>query len=329
MDARRTVADPLQQPAAAVIRGHAERLVQETDASVRRLRDPNDGQALHDTRVALRRLRGWYRAFGDDLPVSTGRRRRLRRLARSTNRARDAEVSLEWLSLLERRMDPKAHTGIARFGAELRSLRDADYRRTRGELPGAWRKLARKLRAGGHGKERKRTFSQAFLGSLRSYAAEFERARERARRRPTPERIHALRIAGKRLRYLVETILPWHPDADGLIREMKALHDMAGAIQDLERLFALSEHAFLKQAGSRYRRLLAAYLDAGADHRTLKKPDLNAGLEPLLWICRAAGKAQAEYLSRFRKAYLGRTLPSCVRETRSLMAALGKQMTRG
>ena len=239
MDARRATADPLQQPATMVIRGYAERLVQEADAAVQRLRDPNDGQALHDARVALRRLRGWYRAFERELPVRAGRHRALRRLARSTNQARDTEVGLEWLSLLERRMDPKAQAGLARFGAGLRSLRDGDYLRVRRELPGDWRKLARKLRSGARGKDRKRTFLQVFLAALRGYAAEFERARERARRKPTPERIHALRIAGKRLRYLVETILPWHPEADRLTREMKALHDMAGAIQDLERLFAL------------------------------------------------------------------------------------------
>lgn len=329
MDARHAVADPLRQPAAAVVRGHAERLAQEANAAVQRLRDPNDGQALHDARVALRRLRGWYQAFEEELPVGAGRRRALRHLARSTNQARDAEVGLEWLSLLERQMDPKAQVGLARFNARLRSLRDGDYRKVRRELPGNWHKLARKLRAGARGKDRKRTFLRVFLAALRGYAAEFERARERARHRPTPDRIHALRIAGKRLRYLVETILPWHPDADRLTRDMKALHDMAGAIQDLERLLALSEQAFLRQAGSRYRRLLAAYLDPGADHRTLRKPELNAGLEPLLWICRAAGKAQAEYLTRFRKTYLGRTLPTCLRETRAFIAALGRQAAAG
>ena len=50
--------EPLLQPAGTVIHGHTERLVQEADAAILRLVDPNDTQALHDSRVALRRLRG-------------------------------------------------------------------------------------------------------------------------------------------------------------------------------------------------------------------------------------------------------------------------------
>ncbi|HLW73695.1 MAG TPA: CHAD domain-containing protein [Gammaproteobacteria bacterium] len=321
--------EPLQQSAGTVIRGHAERLVQEADAAVRRLSDLNDTQALHVSRVALRRLRGWYRAFAEELSLKRKWRRGLRRLAHSTNQARDAEVSLEWLTLLERRLDPRAMPGLARFTADLKRLRDENYREVRKELPSAWRKLARKLRRSASGTQATGpVFLRVFMASLHSYTGDFDAALQSARRTPTPAHIHALRIAGKRLRYLVETILPWHPQAGGFIREMKALHDTAGAIQDLQRLVALSEQAFLRRAGARYRRLLAAYLDTRADHRTLKRPNLNPGFAPLLWICRAAAGAQTEYIDRFRKAYLGRKTPVCVRELRMLSVRLNKLMTK-
>lgn len=331
MAVRRTgTLEPLRQPAGVVIHGYAERLVQEGNAAILRLADPDDAQALHDSRVALRRLRGWYRAFGAELSLKRRRGRALKRLANSTNQARDAEVSLEWLATLERRMDPRALPGLARFTADLKALRDENYREVRRDLPRAWRKLARKLRrpAAGH-PSAKGGFLRVFMEAMRAYESDFASALARARHAPTPAHIHALRIAGKRLRYLVETILPWHLQAEGFIREMKALHDTAGAIQDLRRLVALSEHAFLHQAGSRYRRLLAAYLDTEADHRTLKRPDFNPGLAPLLWICRAAGETQAQYIARFRKAYLGRKTPVCVRELRLLGAGLNKLMTKG
>jgi len=331
MDSRRlSASSPLQQPAATVVRGHTERLIQEADVAICRLADPNDVQALHDSRVALRRLRGWLRAFDIELSVKPKRRKALRRLARSTNKARDTEVSLEWLATLERKMYPKALVGLARFSTELRGMRDKDYRRVRRELPQAWRKLAHKMRRtalNGAGKGTPRPFQQDFMASLQAYGQDFERALARARRTPTPPRIHALRIAGKRVRYLMETLLPWHPKAEGFMREMKALHDTAGAIQDLQRLIVLSEHSFLHQAGARYRRLLAQYLDGGADHRTLKRPDFTPSVEPLLWICRAAGQAQADYILRFKKTYLGRTTPVCIRELRLLTVALGKGMT--
>src|SRR5215469_6723031 len=198
MDSRRlSASSPLQQPAATVVRGHTERLIQEADVAICRLADPNDVQALHDSRVALRRLRGWLRAFDIELSVKPKRRKALRRLARSTNKARDTEVSLEWLATLERKMYPKALVGLARFSTELRGMRDKDYRRVRRELPQAWRKLAHKMRRtalNGAGKGTPRPFQQDFMASLQAYGQDFERALARARRTPTPPRIHALPI---------------------------------------------------------------------------------------------------------------------------------------
>src|ERR1017187_3030268 len=60
---------------------------------------PDGSYALHDFRVALRRLRTWLRAFRPWLP-DTGRRNTrhaLAALADASNHARDAEVGLAWL----------------------------------------------------------------------------------------------------------------------------------------------------------------------------------------------------------------------------------------
>jgi len=56
-----------------------------------------DSAALHDFRVALRRLRANQRAYRDQIGAKQDKR--LRRLAHATNAARDREVQLDWLRL--------------------------------------------------------------------------------------------------------------------------------------------------------------------------------------------------------------------------------------
>ena len=328
--ARRRISgeEPFGQPAATVIRSHALRLIQETDAAVARLADRNDVQALHDVRVALRRLRGWLRAFGDDLSVTGRQRRSLRKLAEATNTARDAEVSIEWLGVLEPRFDSRARPGIRSFTASLGAIRDENYAAVRRELPRKWRRLSRKLphRLPADKKDH-RLFQQAFAASLRTYQQGFEEALMHARRVPDALSMHRLRIAGKKVRYLLETVLPWHPQIDGTVQELKALHELAGSIQDLQRLLVLSEEAFHRQAGRRYHRLLLSYADPGARETSLRRPDLMPAVAPLLWICRAACLAQAERMAEFRKRYLSRKLPLCLTRLRALTRELSQPVT--
>jgi len=61
--------------------------------------DATDPEAVHDFRVALRRLRTWLRAFRLYLEdtVRRGPERRLRTLSRLAGRARDLEVQYLWL----------------------------------------------------------------------------------------------------------------------------------------------------------------------------------------------------------------------------------------
>src|SRR5512137_1199639 len=74
-------------------------LADATDAAVR-AGDATDAAALHDFRVAVRRLRSTLRAWRPALGASLRGKdvRRLRRVARATNAARDAEVTLEWIA---------------------------------------------------------------------------------------------------------------------------------------------------------------------------------------------------------------------------------------
>ena len=68
--------------------------MEEARAASVRLKDPEDGEALHDFRVALRRLRSWLGSFRPQLDDTLrGRyRRQLREVVAQTGEARDLEV---------------------------------------------------------------------------------------------------------------------------------------------------------------------------------------------------------------------------------------------
>src|SRR5688500_16079204 len=92
-------ADILDLPALQAVRHVALDFLDQAAAARERLGDPADSEALHDFRVAIRRLRSTARAYPDELAGSVSRKaaRRLRRIARATGASRDAEVQLEWL----------------------------------------------------------------------------------------------------------------------------------------------------------------------------------------------------------------------------------------
>ncbi len=93
--------------------------------------------AVHACRVALRRLRSWLRDWGPFLrdTVREGSERRLRRMSRTTGRARDLGVQRAWLRTLRA-------SGSARVREESRGT----GRRVEAEHARALRKLARRLK---------------------------------------------------------------------------------------------------------------------------------------------------------------------------------------
>ena len=93
----------------------ALKLLDGATASRSRLSNPSDAEALHDYRVALRRLRSCLRAYRKFLrsTLKAKTETRLRRLARATNRSRDLEVHLAWLSEQRNRVAERDRQGVA------------------------------------------------------------------------------------------------------------------------------------------------------------------------------------------------------------------------
>ena len=118
-------------------------LLADADAHRERLTQPDDPEALHDFRVAVRRLRSWLGRTRECSGATRQRAplKRLRRLATATSRGRDSEVLAAWLDGEKRELTARQRVGAVWL---VRRLNDTKGRRRR---RGPGRSRAR-LRAG-------------------------------------------------------------------------------------------------------------------------------------------------------------------------------------
>lgn len=214
-----------------------------------RLEEGGDDRALHDFRVALRRLRSTVRAYAQHLGGSVGKkdRRRLGDLASATGSARDLEVHAAWV---EKRIGDMRHHERAGAERSLHGLR-ADQAKAHDGLRKhvakefgrvRWR-LAKRLRfyqvqvdidepAGG-------PRMSAVLGRLALEQAErLERRLGDVNTIEDQEEAHVARIAAKRLRYLVEPFAAELEGAPEVVKRLKALQDTLGEMHDAHVLLA-------------------------------------------------------------------------------------------
>ena len=241
--------DVIDRPAEEGARLLALALLDEADEAAGRLGKGDDAEALHDFRVGLRRLRSTLRALRPWLEDSVKRKleRRVRRHARMTNAARDAEVQLAWLGgKLEALSSPRVRPGLdallERFRA--RALSDQDQLRTVRRWRATSEKLERRL-----GTDRRRVEPEsgpggASLGGVLATLVgdHLEAMRERLEgiRGPSDqEGVHQTRIEGKRLRYLLEPLRGHrHADAGEAVKGLKRLQDLLGDLHDAHVLAA-------------------------------------------------------------------------------------------
>jgi CHAD domain-containing protein len=239
----------LSAPLSAVLR---ELALAHLDAAVRarvRLKDPEDTEALHDFRVALRRLRSLLRAYRPYAGIVPKKlRKRLRRIARATNAARDAEVQLEWLR--HARLPAVARAAGHWLGARLRAHCQLAYDALPDEAIEPFDQLHAGLRKGLAQSSSSRRRAGDYRGvtsrTLTEHTESLARAVSAVRSLNDAAAIHKARIEGKRLRYLIEPLAPAIPGARALIRRMKAFQDDLGELCDL---FALA-HTIESVAGN-------------------------------------------------------------------------------
>ena len=217
-------------------------------AAAARLNDHTDHDALHDFRVAIRRLRVTIRAYpGLRERVAKKQRRRLRKLARATNTARDTEVQLAWFRTRLSRFAPADRRALVPLRARLRSRRRRTIAHTQPVLLRQFGKIERKLRrrlvaapdSGAHEAQ----FRGIAAATLVQYANDLSSRLRVLTPASRATEVHATRIAAKRLRYLLEPLRPVLAEAQPIIDRLKKLQDLLGELTDGHTLEAVLQEA--------------------------------------------------------------------------------------
>jgi len=250
----------------------AARWLKRTRDAAGRLRQGSDGDALHDFRTSLRRLRVLLSSYRGPLGRAATKtvRRRLKLLARSTNAARDAEVWAQWL-----RGRPGARR--ATEAAALTKLRvhcEAARGRHKKRLLSHTLKRVYKI-----ADELKRRLARV-RGSKRRYGGEAARAIAKAARqmdrrfnvvrRGGAERdAHVARIRVKRLRYLLEPFAARNSRARRIVVALQELQALLGELHDRHGLAAHIGRPAQAEADRLERTLRQAWLRPGLDRRLI------------------------------------------------------------
>ncbi|MGH7519930.1 MAG: CHAD domain-containing protein [Gemmatimonadales bacterium] len=274
--------DLLDRPAVLATSTVALTYLDDAVAAAARLGDRTETEALHDFRVAIRRLRVAVRAYpGLHESVPRKQRRRLRKLARATNPGRDAEVQLAWFSDRSQRFTPAERRALGPLRARLRRRRRRAIADARGDLQDRFEKLERKLRrrltalrsdAGSH----EAPFRAVAAATVVQHATDLARRLNDVSSSADPAALHATRIAAKRLRYLLEPVESGLSNGTALGQHLKNLQDLFGALTDAHELELVLREAgeIAAPAASLLRTEVAALLSTLRDDWSEAGPDL-------------------------------------------------------
>lgn len=238
-------ADLLDLPVERAVRLVALGLLRDAATARARLIDPGDVEALHDFRVAVRRLRTWLRAYRPFLGRSVrGKdRRRLRAVARATSVARDTEVHLTWIRDEVATLNTAQRTGANYLRRQLESRKRAADANLRVEVGNDFARASESLVATLPSYLVRARVDEPYPPRIHPMAAatgdRITRGVHALRERLAQVRsladqtiAHDARIAGKRLRYLLEPIADQIDGGADLVKRLKALQDVLGELHD-------------------------------------------------------------------------------------------------
>lgn len=239
------------------------------------LRADHDAEYLHDSRIALRRLRSLLGQLGGVLDAQTGAYLvdELRWLAGCTGPARDLDTLLFELRLTE----PELRAELAPVLSALEEERARQQERLVAELDSArCAELMTRLRAAfstqgmrAHaGPRAAKSFASLLAKRLRRRLRDvLTRAEHLGAGSPCAE-LHELRIACKKLRYLLECCRGLAPKAElqTCFAHLKGLQAILGTIQDAEVQAKLAHELVLlgAQAGAGAHVALGRFLERSA-----------------------------------------------------------------
>jgi CHAD domain-containing protein len=319
----------LRDPADAVCRAIALELLAALTERHAELSGKEDVEALHDFRVAMRRLRSWLRAFEPQLPPMPRKaRRRLRRIARVSNAGRDLQVQIAWLRARRSELSVRQRHGqdwlIARLenqlnkeGARFRARLEKDMQRIHTSLDSALQRASRALAdapppaQGAPVPLDDTPFAAALALVVRDQA---DRIRDRLQAVQTPadhRQAHRARIEGKRLRYVLEPVADMI-DANDALARLRRMQDSLGALQDSQTLSAAIAASLPAAARARGRRLAKLVRERGLSDRRLRDEE-RQDVEPgLLALARRAHTRAQDAFAQVEQRCLGANIETLV-----------------
>ena len=199
------------------------------------MRKAPEPDAVHDLRVAIRRCRSVAAVMEEVDPDAAWQdmRRLGRKLFRQLGELRDTQVLEEWMKKLGPESDTVRERLLTSFETQEKELQQAALKAVDKFDQKSWKKLERKLQ------QRSRLIPTDGLAAECLALERLEAAKElhvRALRAEKPEAWHALRIAVKRFRYTVESLLPTRYEEWG--ENLKRVQDLLGEVHDLDVLSA-------------------------------------------------------------------------------------------
>ena len=204
--------------------------------AARRLTQDPCPAAVHDIRVALRRLRVALRQFRDRLPLARVHRRTLVWFGRGFGRVRELDVRDE---MLAQRIAARPSPGLEAWREDGRrrrgtSLNRAVARLDAGRFRAAARRLWEMLAAEGAPAPLARDCA---AGRIYAAAARVQRRLGRPAETFGPAKLHRLRIACKHLRYTCEFFAPLADERfKGWVRYWRRYQDLLGRHHDARQL---------------------------------------------------------------------------------------------
>jgi len=203
--------------------------------------DPTEDEAIHDLRVAIRRVLAWITVrdtlLGPD-PGLREARSSLKRLMTPLGKLRDAHVKRDWILQVVPEGDQPSYlyavlvaSDVLRRETRVRECLGArSTRRLRVPLPGGAGGLGDRLEAA--------ILAPDLLGRLEG---EVSKHRDAALDPTHPEALHRMRLAFKKYRYAAEVLLPLFPKAtEETAKRLHAFQTLLGTIHDFDVILAES-----------------------------------------------------------------------------------------
>lgn len=227
---------------AAIILRQLSAMVDEIEG----VKKAEDIEAVHRMRVATRRLRSALPIFGPFLAPRRHEnwRKRIRAVTRALGAARDADVQIEHLSELVSRLSPPERAGVRRLLLRLRQRRremqkDVLKALRRLEKDDLVTEITQKLAPFEIYKNQLNLNDPALRKladeHIEAHLDEFLAFEPYVTQPECVAELHAMRIAGKHLRYTLEFFAPLYEDElKSFIKSLRQCQDLLGAIHDAD-----------------------------------------------------------------------------------------------